>query len=152
MARQEDKKQHIQVKRRVSHQIEVKIFSPWGQSAFGTGCPETLSSHHLGRFLRHRCVTCWETQADFTADPALSRRLGWRSPEGPSNLSHHVILLLLPTAAVIPYENEKWQEKAVRSWRDETETSESRKQVHSYSRGSITISCAPQQQLSYATG
>lgn len=52
-----------------------------------------------------------------------------------------------PTAGAIPYENEKWQEKAIRSWRDESEISESMKQVHSYSRGSTTISCAPQQQL-----
>lgn len=79
MAQQEDKKQHIQVKSRVSYWIEVKTFSPWGQSATGTGCPETVCSLHLGRILRHSCITCWETQSDFTADPALSRRLDWRS-------------------------------------------------------------------------
>lgn len=87
-----------------------------------------------------------ETWSDFTADQALSRRLDWRSPEWPSNLSYHVIQLL-PTAGAIPYENEKWQQKAIRSWGDETEISESMKQVNSSSRGNTTLSHAPQQQL-----
>lgn len=60
MAQQEDKKQHIQVKRRVSYWIEGKIFSPWGQSPIGTGCPETLCSLHLGRFSRHSRIRGWK--------------------------------------------------------------------------------------------
>lgn len=66
MARQEDKKQHIQDKSRVSYWIEIKTFSLWGQSAIGRGCPETQCSLCLGRFLRHCCITHWETPSDFT--------------------------------------------------------------------------------------
>lgn len=74
---------------------DLWTFSRWGQSGTGADDPEavwSLSWGGVGFNPNRACSKPSAIQSDLKADPALSRRLGQRPPEFPSNLNFPMIL------------------------------------------------------------
>lgn len=61
---------------------------PEGQAGSGAGCTERLRGLCPWTFSRPDWMKPWVMRSDLVADPALSTRLVWRPPEGPSNLNY----------------------------------------------------------------
>lgn len=81
----EDKGQHLPRRGSEREQGEPSAARRGGS---GTGCTGRLRCLCPWTFSRPHWMKPWVMRSDLVADPALSTRLEWRPPEGPSNLNY----------------------------------------------------------------